>query len=131
MAARGISQPELYRRAEGVSFETIRSALAAPDPAKASDKQKHRYPSADKLGAILVALDVDPATFPEYRLALARRELDEREVGLDQALKMLETIEAAMRQDRPRNAHLEAVHSPATGHRPPAGRPGRRKPSGA
>jgi hypothetical protein len=48
-------------------------------------------------------LGVPPETFGEYRLALARRELDEREVGLDQALENLDRIQRAMRA-RPRRA---------------------------
>jgi len=39
--------------------------------------------------AVARALDVQPDEFPEYRLAIARRLLDEREVGLDTAVANL------------------------------------------
>lgn len=53
--------------------------------------------------AVATALGVAPEEFPEYRLALARQQLDESEVGLDQALGNLQRIEAAM-QTRQRRA---------------------------
>lgn len=45
--------------------------------------------------AVAKALDVPPEEFPEYRLAMARRQLDEAEVGLDQALASLERLASA------------------------------------
>lgn len=48
------------------------------------------------LEAVARALDVPPEEFPEYRLAVARRALDEREVGLGEALDMLAAIEQAL-----------------------------------
>ncbi len=39
------------------------------------------------------ALDVPPTEFVEYRLAMTRRALDERQVGLEQALLNLRAIE--------------------------------------
>lgn len=49
-----------------------------------------RRASARTILALSKALEVDPSTFPEYRLALARHVLDEERVGLDQALASLE-----------------------------------------
>jgi transcriptional regulator with XRE-family HTH domain len=49
-----------------------------------------KQPSIEAIEAIARALGVAAGTFAEYRLALARRQLDEREVGLDQALANLE-----------------------------------------
>ena len=47
----------------------------------------------EQIAALAGAVGVPPEHFPEYRLALARRALDEREVGLDQAVKTLEQIQ--------------------------------------
>jgi transcriptional regulator with XRE-family HTH domain len=48
----------------------------------------------DILRGIAGALDVEPEAFAEYRLAMARRQLDEREVGLDQAATNLTQLGA-------------------------------------
>lgn len=50
--------------------------------------------------AVAKALGVPPEEFPEYRLALARNQMDPSEVGLDQALKNLDRVEAALRRRR-------------------------------
>lgn len=55
-----------------------------------------KYPSMATISALATALDVEPTFFPQYRLAAARRLLDEREVGLDQALENLSEIEAGL-----------------------------------
>ena len=82
-------------------------------------------PSSGMLQALAAALGVPPETYPEYRLAIARRALDEREVGLEAALATLSAIEDALaasatehalhavqpapdRQRRPRAAGREA-----------------------
>lgn len=62
-----------------VSNHTIASAING-----------RRHPNIEVMVAVAEALDVPPDTFPEYQLALARRELDEREVGLAAAMKALE-----------------------------------------
>jgi transcriptional regulator with XRE-family HTH domain len=49
-----------------------------------------RYPTISVMDAVAQALDIDPHTWPEYRLAIARHELDERAVGLESALSALE-----------------------------------------
>lgn len=85
---RGLSQAELFRRAEGVGFDTIRALEQDPDAAGAGQKRSRaRYPSAATLEAVSRALDVDPSEFPEYRLAKTRELLDERalEGGLEEA----------------------------------------------
>lgn len=57
-------------------------------------------PGPDTIVALAHALGVAPEEFPEYRLALARQQLDEREVGLDQAVEALTQIEAALQRPR-------------------------------
>lgn len=47
----------------------------------------------DVLRGIAGALGVPPETFAEYQLAEARRQLDEREIGLDQAVANLRRLE--------------------------------------
>jgi transcriptional regulator with XRE-family HTH domain len=49
-----------------------------------------RRPSARTMAAMAEALEVAPAVFAEYRLALARHVLDEKKVGLDKAIENLE-----------------------------------------
>jgi transcriptional regulator with XRE-family HTH domain len=46
----------------------------------------HDRPSMRAMELIARAFEVEPAYFAEYRLALAMRELDPAEVGLEQAL---------------------------------------------
>ena len=72
-----------------VSLSLIQKRLAPGSTAQ---------PSPELLVALASALGEDPAIFPEYRLAKAREELDERIVGLDQALDHLERIVTALRQ---------------------------------
>jgi len=49
----------------------------------------HDKPSMRAMELIARACDVEPAYFAEYRLAVAMRELDPAEVGLEQALENL------------------------------------------
>ena len=49
----------------------------------------HDKPSMRAMELIAKACDVDPSYFAEYRLAVAMRELDPAEVGLEQALANL------------------------------------------
>lgn len=90
---RGLSQPQLYRLAEGVSFDMIRAMERDPARATSSSRPPSRAPSADMLARVSRALGVPPEEFPEYRLAQARRALDPRAVGLDRALAALQRVE--------------------------------------
>jgi transcriptional regulator with XRE-family HTH domain len=49
----------------------------------------HDRPSLRAMELIARACDVEPGYFAEYRLAIATRELDPAEVGLEQALENL------------------------------------------
>lgn len=53
-------------------------------------------PTANSIELVAAALEVDPLEFAEYRLAMVRRLLDEREVGLERALANLRAIEDAV-----------------------------------
>lgn len=55
----------------------------------------HRPLSIEFLESLAGALGVPPETFAEYRLAIARVQLDESEVGLEAALANLRELEAA------------------------------------
>ncbi len=70
---------------KGTSPATLNKALRGDRPVP--------LPLVEALAAVL---EVEPATFPEYRLARARRLLDEREVGLDEALQNLARVESAL-----------------------------------
>jgi len=58
----------------------------------------HDKPSMRSMELIAEACGVDPHYFAEYRLAVAMRELDPAEVGLEQALENLNARLAARRQ---------------------------------
>lgn len=113
---RGLSQPALFKLIDGVSFETLRGLEAPPG------NSKHRYPSPRVLAAVAAALGEPPDVFPEYRLALARQQLDEREVGLDQALATLTRFETALQTAEP-VAPLEAKRASASRRRAQVGEP--------
>lgn len=87
--------PEL-RREKGWSRERLAHSAYAVDPAGTSAAQiaaierGTRRASARTMAALAEALEVAPTVFAEYRLALARHVLDERRVGLDQAIEFLE-----------------------------------------
>jgi transcriptional regulator with XRE-family HTH domain len=70
--------------AKGTNPDTLRSVMAG-----------RRRVTPALIEALARVLDVEPTEFPEYRLADVRRRLDEREVGLDEALRYLERIEQA------------------------------------
>jgi transcriptional regulator with XRE-family HTH domain len=100
-AQRGISVAQVGFQAydpdvKGTNPDTMKSVMAG-----------RRHPTPVLIEAVARVLAVTPDTFGEYRLALARRQLDEREVGLADALANLERIEAAM-QTRPRRAARRA-----------------------
>lgn len=73
----------------------------------------HDRPSMRAMELIAQACGVDPNYFAEYRLALAMRELDPTEVGLEQALVNLN----ARLADRRRGAATEQ-RRPGPGGRP-------------
>jgi transcriptional regulator with XRE-family HTH domain len=86
------------REAENVSRGNV--ARAVPDsPAEISLRQiakGRRNASAKMLARIARSLGKLPEEFPEVRLAQARAALDERVVGLDQAIAALAEIERAI-----------------------------------
>lgn len=65
-----------------------------------------RQPTPPVMRALAAALDVDPNVFVEYALAEARRQLDERQVGLEQAQKALRAFELVR--------YLEGLRDPVT-----------------
>jgi transcriptional regulator with XRE-family HTH domain len=81
--------------------------------------------------AVARALHVPPEEFPEYRLALARRALDENEVGLDEALELLSRIEGALRERAAGKAGRAAARERDSQRRSQAGRSaGKSRPGG-
>jgi transcriptional regulator with XRE-family HTH domain len=58
----------------------------------------HDKPSMRAMELIARACEMDPSYFAEYRLAVAMRELDPAEVGLEQALANLNASLAAQRR---------------------------------
>jgi transcriptional regulator with XRE-family HTH domain len=79
-------QPEI----RGTSPAMIRKALKG-----------ERTLTIPLMTAVAEALDVDPGRFLEYRLALARRMLDEREVGLETAAENYETFAKVLPEQTP------------------------------
>lgn len=67
------------REVDGFSYEYMRKIVAGERP-----------PSPQFMEECARALRVMPEHFAEYRLAMARRQFDAREVGFDQALANLE-----------------------------------------
>ena len=65
---------------DGIHYETLRRTITG-----------RRHPTPALIEECARVLGVRPDYFAEYRLWHARRELDEREVGLEQALRNLET----------------------------------------
>lgn len=85
-----------------LSFRALAAKTAEYRPDGLSSGYLHRLaqgkdrPSIEAFEVIAAAIGVGPETFGEYRLAVARRQLDERDVGLGQALQNLAYIETAM-----------------------------------
>lgn len=75
--------------------------------------------------AVADVLDVEPNEFPEYRLARMRRALDEREVGLQSAVRMLDDVEDGLR----RQGVEEFIEAAEEAARPPDTPSGRRGPA--
>lgn len=90
-----VSVPDLHyvarRRLEDRGLRACSQSLMEK---KLSPKGKGQ-PAIPFLETLAAAIDVDPEEFPEYRLAVARRALDESEVGLVQALENLRAYQAA------------------------------------
>lgn len=121
----------------GISMERIFIEAYDPDARGTSPALMKKVMRGERaitrraIEGVAAALGVPPEEFPEYRLALARQQLDEREVGLDQALENLCRIEAAM-QTRPRRESGRASGPEAASPRPPraAGRAARTRKAG-
>lgn len=107
---------ELKRR-RGKSYRQIAAATEAADPAGRGLSAGHlaRLASGDErpgvrgIELVAAALEMEPDYFSEYRLALARWQLDERS-GLDAALNLYEEIEPYLdRQAAPSLARRRQV----------------------
>jgi transcriptional regulator with XRE-family HTH domain len=81
---RGWSRERLSHQAFGIDSEGTSVAQIA------AIERGERRASARTMMAIAEALEISPDSFPEYRLAVARIALDERLVGLDEAVKRLD-----------------------------------------
>jgi len=103
---------------KGTNPDTFKSVMAG-----------RRRVTIPLIEAVAGALGVPANVFPEYRLAQARRRLDEREVGLEEAVAMLEAVEQALMY--PQGAELleslEADRIAANAQPHPASPRGRRK----
>lgn len=120
-AAHGLSQAELFRRAVGVGFDTIRALEQDPTKEPVNGRRSRaRYPSPATLEALAAALNEEPTVFVEYRLARARGELDERIVGLDQAMENLDRIVTALRQRAVKRGATEVAQQARRRQEPPA-----------
>lgn len=113
-AERGLSVAKVGYQAydpsiKGTNPDTFKSVMAG-----------RRIVTPTLIEAVAQVLDVPPEEFAEYRLALARRQLDEREVGLADALENLQRVEAAM-QTRPRTASRASAPEEANPRPPRAG----------
>jgi transcriptional regulator with XRE-family HTH domain len=77
----------------------------------------HDRPSMRAMDLIAQACGVEPDYFAEYRLAVAMRELDPNEVGLEQALENLNARLGARRKSgaKPRPARQPRVQPRPTG----------------
>jgi len=72
----------------------------------------HDKPSMRAMELIAAACGVEPEYFAEYRLAVAMRELDPAEVGLEQALENLNARLGARRASRARQRPGPAPQAP-------------------
>lgn len=76
---------------------------------------RHDKPSMRAMELIAQACEVDPDHFAEYRLAVAMRELDPAEVGLEQAL---ENLNARFGAHRRAGARARSAPQPQAPPRP-------------
>jgi transcriptional regulator with XRE-family HTH domain len=85
-------------------------------------------PTVATMELLAATLEVEPSHFVEYRLALARRQLDERQVGLKAAVEMLEFQDEALRAARVSRAATDArVATQQSPERSPRKRPAKAK----
>jgi transcriptional regulator with XRE-family HTH domain len=90
-------------RERGLSYRALAEATVALDGKGIGHAHinmlanHHDRPSLRAMELIARACDVDPAYFAQYRLAVAMRELDPAEVGLEQALENLNARLGAQR----------------------------------
>lgn len=84
--ARGLSQEALAFRVYDAGEKMTAGAIG-------QFERGVTRPLPSTVEKLAIALEVDPSVFPEYRLAVARRQLDEREVGLDEALRNLAALQ--------------------------------------
>lgn len=105
--AAGLSQPELFFRS-GVSIGTIRGLEQPYQSQKDGRTGSSRYPSLETIERLSQALGVEPDEWPEYRLAHARKLLDDREIGLPQAIANLDRITAALERRAGRRSAMQA-----------------------
>jgi transcriptional regulator with XRE-family HTH domain len=86
---------------EDLAFEARRHAPAGSVSLSLIQKRlapgSRATPSVEMLEALATAFGVPPETYPEWRLAQARLALDERHVGLEQALLTLSRLEEVLR----------------------------------
>lgn len=82
-------------RARGLTYRALADAIGALDERGMTHAHinmlanGHDKPSLRAMELIAQACGVQPDYFAEYRLAMAMRELDPQEVGLEQALENL------------------------------------------
>lgn len=86
----GLSWTQLVRNSESVSLSTLRAFAMPPNT---GDSRRWRYPSAETIADVAQALGISPEEFPEYQLAQFRARFDERAVGLDEALRLMQEFE--------------------------------------
>jgi transcriptional regulator with XRE-family HTH domain len=90
----GQSLRELMRE-RGLTYRALADAIGGLDERGMTHAHinmlanGHDRPSIRAMELIAKGCDVDPSYFAEYRLAIAMRELDPEEVGLEQALENL------------------------------------------
>jgi transcriptional regulator with XRE-family HTH domain len=110
-------------KAKGWSLERVANEAWDPEvPGTSANLLRKVMRGERQLKPVLVeavagALSVPPEEFPEYRLAVARELLDERERGLESALETLSQIEVALRGAPARRMATRAART--------AGSPGR------
>lgn len=86
------------RKERGLSQERLAYAMwqlddTAPTPGAIGHIERgETRPKSQTMILIARALEVPPETFAEYRLEMARRQLDERHVGFERAVANLEKV---------------------------------------
>jgi transcriptional regulator with XRE-family HTH domain len=123
--AKGLTLEDLAYRAKTRMRELGKDGGTTGHLGQIERGEQKAAPSVALMEILADELGVPPATFHEYRLGRARELLDERVVGLEQALATLSQVEEAlMRSARSRAANAGA--RPTQGHQPNRGAsPGR------